>query len=187
MAARLHRLQSRPDRQRAEQAASLRQALLPFAGEMPDAVRGWVAHIGRETSARHEWTFVMLSPAQNHAVVDWLEANSRRPMKAMRLWSLLFTALDRDTGEVLLAREQMAGMIGDTPDNVSAVMGELVGINAVIRKRERVDGMRGPGRVRYFLNPVVGTHLPKEARDRAQGEAPPGPLLRIMQGGKAPA
>lgn len=64
-------------------------------------------------------------------------------------------------------------------------MGELEGIGAIIRRRERVNGTRGPGRVRYFMNPVVGTHLAGGERDAAQAEAPPGPLLRIMQGGKA--
>ena len=44
-------------------------------------------------------------------------------------------------------------------------MSELVGIKAVIRRRE--------GRtVRYFLNPLVGTHLSGKARTDAQEAAP---------------
>ena len=35
------------------------------------------------------------------------------------------------------------------------------------------------------MNSLVGTHLTGAARDKAQAEAPPGPLLRVMQGGKA--
>ena len=85
----------------------------------------------------------------------------------------------------MLTRDQLAEMVGDTADNVSAIMGELEGIGAISRRRERVAGMRGPGRVRYFMNPVVGTHLAGGERDAAQADAPPGPLLHLMQGGKA--
>ena len=38
-------------------------------------------------------------------------------------------------------------------------MGELEGIGAISRRRERIVGMRGPGAVRYFMNPNVATHL----------------------------
>lgn len=184
MAAKVRRLLSRPDRLREEQAVQLRAALLPFEHDMPGQVRELVAHIDRQTAARAGWTFIMISAEQHDAVVEWLEANSRRPMKAMRLWSLLFTCVDRDTGEVLLTRDQLAERLRMPSQDVSEIMSELEGINAIIRRRERVAGMRGPGRVRYFMNPVVGTHLAGGERDTAQAEAPPGPLLRVMQGGK---
>ena len=184
MAAKIRRLFSKPDRLRAEQAARLRDALLPFEHDMPVQVRELVAQIDRQTAARNGWTFIMISAEQNRAVVHWLKTNSRRPMQAMDLWSLLFTRVDRDTGEVLLTRDQLAEVVGIAADDVSAIMGELEGIDAIIRRRERVAGMRGPGRVRYFMNSLVGTHLTGAARDKAQAEAPPGPLLRVMQGGK---
>jgi len=180
MAAKVRRLLSRPDRLRAEQATQLRQALLPFEDEMPHAVRELVAHIAQQTAAKAGWTFIMISPEQNRAVVWWLQANSRRPMQAMGLWAVLFTAVDHDTGEIMLTRDQLAEMTRTTVQTVSAIMSELEGIDAIIRRRERVPGMRGPGRVRYFMNPVVGTHLPGGARDKAQAEAPPGPLLRVV-------
>ncbi|RYY06567.1 MAG: hypothetical protein EON55_23050, partial [Alphaproteobacteria bacterium] len=66
-------------------------------------------------------------------------------------------------------------------DTVSEIMSELEGFGAIIRKRERVAGMRGPGMVRYFMNPRVATHLAGSERDQAQREAP---LLQLMQGGK---
>jgi hypothetical protein len=184
MAAKVHRLLSKPDRLRHEQAAQLRAALLPFEHDMPGQVRELIGYIDRKTAAEAGWTFIMISAEQNRAVVHWLEANSRRPMQAMDLWSLLFTRVDRDTGEVLLTRDQLAELVDDTPDNVSAIMGELERIGAIIRRRERVAGMRGPGRVHYFMNPVVGTHLAGGERDTAQADAPPGPLLRVMQGGR---
>ena len=51
-------------------------------------------------------------------------------------------------------------------------MGELASVGAVTTRRERVAGMRGPGRAVYFMNPNVGTHLAGAARDKAQAEAP---------------
>ena len=185
MAAKLRKLIARPERLRREEAARLRAALLPLEYDMPEQVRELVAHIDRQTAARNGWTFIMISAEQNRAVVCWLKANSRRPMQAMDLWSLLFTRVDHDTGEVLLTRDQLAELIEIRADHVSEIMGELGGIGAIIRHRERVAGMRGPGRVRYFMNPVVGTHLAGGERDAAQADAPPGPLLHLMQGGKA--
>lgn len=184
MAAKVRRLLSRPDRLRQEQATQLRAALLPFEHDMPDQVRELVAYIDRQTAAEAGWTFIMISAEQNRAVVRWLRANSRRPMQAMELWAELFTRVDRDTGEVLLTRDQLAELLHMPPQDVSEVMGELEGIDAIIRRRERVAGMRGPGRARYFMNPVVGTHLAGGERDKAQAAAPAGPLLRVMQGGK---
>ena len=185
MAATLHRPAFRRDQIRQEQAARLRAALLPFEDEMPDQVRDLIGYVDRKTAARNGWTFVMISPEQHDAVVEWLEANSRRPMKAMRLWALLFTALRTDTGEILLTRDEIAERLRITPEDVSSIMSELEGIDAIIRRRERVVGMRGPGRARYFMNALVGTHLTGAARDKAQAAAPAGPLLQVMQGGKA--
>ena len=52
-------------------------------------------------------------------------------------------------------------------------MGELATIGAISRRREKVAGMRGPGLVRYFMNPKVGTHLTGAARDKAQTDSAP--------------
>lgn len=61
-------------------------------------------------------------------------------------------------------------------------MGELVKMDAIIRRRERIAGLRGPGLVRYFMNPRVATHLENHARDIAQAAAPT--LLTMLEGGK---
>ena len=185
MAAKLRKLISRPEKLRREEAARLRAALLPLEHDMPEQVRELVAHIDRQTAARNGWTFIMISAEQNRAVVRWLKTNSLRPMQAMDLWAELFTRVDSETGEVLLTRDQLSELIGVAVQHVSEIMGELEGIGAIIRRRERVAGMRGPGRARYFMNPVVGTHLAGGERDAAQADAPPGPLLHLMQGGKA--
>jgi hypothetical protein len=172
MAAAIIPLQTRPQRLRADQAAELKQALLPFTTVMPDAVNALRAHIDRQTCARQRWTFVMLSPSQNAAVVNYLAAKSSRPMVAMRLWALCFEHLNMDTGEILLSRDQIAELIGDQPANISRVMSELTQFGAISRQRTKVAGMSGPGAVRYFMNPRVATHLAGKERDDAQAAAP---------------
>jgi hypothetical protein len=173
MPAALHRLRSKPERLRREQAQALRQMILDFPGLPEQAAGAIVAAVDRETVAENGWTFVMLSPAQNRAVIRWLHQHSSRAQKAVELWALLFEHLRRDTGEIMLTREQMAEQIAEAPDNVSRIMTELEGIGAISRRRERVAGMRGPGMMRYFMNPNVATHLVGAARDKAQTKAPP--------------
>jgi hypothetical protein len=177
MAARLRRLRTKPERLREEQAAALRQLMLAFPGLPERSVGNIIAAIDRETAAKNGWTFVMLSPAQNEAVVAWLLEKSSRPQKAVRLWAALFGHLRRDTGEIMLTRDELAEMIDDRPDKVSAIMSELESIGAISRRREKVAGMRGPGVVRYFMNPNVATHLTGKARDQAQAKAE---LLQLM-------
>lgn len=123
------------------------------------------------------WTFAMISPAQNAAVVEWLSTHSKRPQVSVRLWAMLFTALRADTGEILLPRAELAARLGIEPRTVSELMSELAGINAITRRKE--------GRsVRYVMNANIATHIPgPEARRRAREAA--GPLLVLMEGGKA--
>jgi hypothetical protein len=169
----LVRLRTRPERLRQEQAEVLRQALLPFTGgELRHHVDALVAHIDRETCPAAEWTFVMINAEQNAAVVNWLATHSARPLVALRIWALAFAHLDRQTGEILLSRDQIAEAVDETADHVSGIMTELVQFGAISRQRVRVAGMRGPGRVRYFMNPMVGTHLAGRARVVAQASAP---------------
>jgi hypothetical protein len=178
MPATLHRLRTLADKLRTEQAEALRQLVLDYP-DLPERARGEiVASIDRQTSAENGWPFVMLSPSQNKAVYRWLIANSCRPRKAGLLWTELFDHLRRDTGEIMLTREQLAEAIDDHPNSVSAIMGELEGIGAIITHREKVPGMRGPGRAVYFMNPKVATNLIGAARDKAQDLAP---RLRIVE------
>lgn len=172
MAATIVELRSKPDRLKADQAERLRQALLPFEAECPDQVRDLIGQIDRQTASRNKWTFVMLSPEQNAVVVDYLSQNSTRPLIAVRLWALCFKHLRNDTGEILLTREEIAEKLGIAAPHVSNVMSELVKIKAIITRRDRVRGLKGPGMVRYFMNPRVATHLGGQARDDAQAEFP---------------
>lgn len=181
MAAKVIELRTKPDRLRADQADLLKQVLLPFEAELPDQVRELIGLVDRQTASRNKWTFVMLSPEQNDAVVNYLIDHSKRPMVAVRLWSLCFRHLRMDTGEILLTREEMGEALGVKADHVTEIMSELAEMGAISRRRERVKGIKGPGMVRHFMNPRVATNLSGAARDKAQAEAPP--LLTLMQGG----
>jgi hypothetical protein len=178
MAATLRRLRTKADRLLAEQADALRQLVIEYPG-LPERPRGEiVAAIDRHAAAENGWTFVMLSPSQNKAVQRWLFEHSKRPQKAMLLWAELFDHLRRDTGEIMLSRDELAGLIGERPDHAGEIMAELASIGAITTRRERVAGMRGPGRTVYFMNPNVATNLTGATRDRAQAEAP---KLRLVE------
>jgi CRP-like cAMP-binding protein len=178
MAAGIVRFRTKADRLRADTAAELRQFVIEYPA-LPERARGEiVAAIDRQTASEAGWTFVMLSPDQNAAVMRWLRQESRRPVLALAVWGELFTKLRRDTGEVMLSREELAERVGATADDVSRVMGELAKVGAIVVHRERIAGVRGPGRAVYFMNPNVATHLAGAARDRAQAEVP---ALRLVE------
>ena len=123
-----------------------------------DAVSRVVAAIDRETDTDcDDWGFVLMGPIENATVIEWLMENSKRRIEAVRLWSLLFTVIRWDTGEIVVERAELADMLDITPRDVSRIMGELASINAISKKKE--------GRkVRYFLNPKAGTRLSGRAR-----------------------
>jgi len=181
MAAQLIKLRTKRDRLKTDQAAALRQLVLDFPDLPQRAVGELIATIDRQTVSKSGWTFVMLSPEQNAAVVQWLADNSARPIVAMRLWARLFNNLRTDTGEIVQTRDELAEALGCSPRDISEIMGELASVGAISRVRERVAGMRGPGLVRYFMNPTIATNLTGAARDQAQAEAP---LLALIEGGR---
>src|SRR3569623_971067 len=112
MAAKIARLRTKDVRLRTETAAQLRQLVLEYPG-LPE--RAWgeiIGTIDRQTASEAGWTFVMLSPEQNATVARWLGKHSTRPKVALVLWQELFTALRRDTGEIMLPREEMAARVG---------------------------------------------------------------------------
>ncbi len=166
-------LQTKRQRLRKDQEEELLQALLRFEDRgFGGVIRELRTTIERASASRNKWTFVMLSPAQNRLVVDYLAANSTQPLLAMRLWALCFDHLRTDTGEVMLAREELAEKLGTTAQEISRTMTELVQFGAISRRRQRIAGLRGPGLVQYFMNPRVATHLAGSERDKAQDDAP---------------
>ena len=107
----------------------------------------------------------MVEPRLFADVVAHLHRHSRRPLKAVELWTRLFSYLPDDGNEVQATRTELARMVEVQPSAVSEIMGELEAVGAVYRRKE------GRG-VRYFVNPLLGTHLAGAARDKAQAEAP---------------
>lgn len=174
---------SRPDRLRRDQGEALRQALLPFIedGSLPSSlavVAGeLVAMVDRKTASSNRWTFVMLSPDQNAAVVRFINTEARQPRLSSLLWAMCFQHLRMDTGEVMLSREEFAVLLKTPGREVSRAMSELVSFGAISRRRE---GQR----VRYFMNPRVATHLSGAGRDAAQAAAP---ILKLIDGSAHPS
>ena len=64
-----------------QQDAEVLERLAKRAGLPPDIAAQLAMNLA--PAAKTEWTFAMISPQQNAAVVSWLEANSKRPMKAI--------------------------------------------------------------------------------------------------------
>jgi DNA-binding transcriptional ArsR family regulator len=151
----------------------LRQAVIGSIGHgVSEGVATRIATIlDREMQSRSGWVFVMVQAELNSAVVSYLTEHSRRPLKAVRLWAQLFTMLPSDSNEILATRQELADMIGIEPRTVTEIMSELEVVGAVYRQRR--------GRtVRYFVNPILGTHLSGAARDKAQAAAPE---LRLVE------
>ena len=132
---------------------------------------GLVAYVERELAATRGWRFVMVDPVAYADVIAHLRRHSRRPMVAMELFTRLFSYLPPDGNEVMTDRRELARVVGCHPEDVSKIMRELEAVGAVYRRRE------GRG-VRYYVNPLLGTHLAGAVRDKAQAEAPP---LRLVE------
>jgi DNA-binding transcriptional ArsR family regulator len=167
MPATVHRFRSKRSQLETARGQQIRQLLLDLGDrwDLPgEAVTKIVAAVDGQTASERGWAFVMMGPKENEAVVAWLRENSKRPMAAMAVWAALFTALRFDTGEIALSRDELAERVSISPRNVSSIMTELVETGAVSRVREG-------RRVRYFMNPNIGTHLTGKERDKAQSEA----------------
>ncbi len=159
--------------QKAAEAVQL-EALARKAGMAPEAAARLAQGLRAQIS--NDWTFVMLSPSQNSAVVRWLNENSKRPQAATLLWARLFEVIRNDTGEIMQTRDELAQWLGVLPRDLSSMMTELASINAVRREKRGRE-------VRYFMNSTIATHLPGHAARQAAREAD-GPLLVVMQGGR---
>jgi len=84
----------------------------------------------------------------------------------------LFEYVHRETGQIMLSRQEIAEKIKMRSNDVSRIMSELEGINAILKKK---DG-RG---VIYYMNPNVANHYPQEIREKSQKEAP---KLKVIKG-----
>jgi len=176
MAAKIKRFQPKDKLVKQEQLEQLQSMLelFPELNEKKASALLWDIKRKNKLNAPNTWTFVMINAEQNRTVVQWLTANSKRPLKALELWSILFEYVHKDTGQIMLTRQELADKLEIHLNHISNIMSELESINAIIKQKE------GRG-VTYYMNPNVGTHLSQEDREKAQVKAPP---LTVINGGK---
>lgn len=176
MAAQIKRLHPKDKQTKQQDLFELQSILERFPELKEKDVSSLVWKIKRENKLHdpNTWTFIMIEPEQNRAVVQWLTANSKRPLKALELWSVLFEYVHRDTGQIMLSRQELADNLIISSSHVTNIMSELESIKAIIKKKE------GRG-VTYYMNPNVATHLNQEERDKAR---PTAPKLALINGGK---
>lgn len=182
------RLKTRKDRLQEDQADLLKQALLPFAETDPvmrETVGRLYVQINRLTTPDPGTTepFVMIRPAQNRAVTLWLMENSKRPMKAVSVWTLLFDHLMPHTGQIMLTRDEIAETVAIPVNHVSQIMNELVSFGAIFSEREKVAGLRGPGMVRYYMNRHVAEVGSRATQEELALIPKPGAKLEVIKGG----
>jgi hypothetical protein len=184
MAATVTILKTKPQKLRREAAAHLRASLKEWEAQatgLPPGILDVVYRdLDKQTSSQGKWTFVMISPEQNDFIINYLADTCDRPIIAMRMWSHCFKHLCFDTGEICLRRDEIADHLKVDANYISSVMSDLEKCGAISRHYEKRNGAKGRGFVRYFMNPLVGTHLPGAARDKAQEKAP---KLRLVKGG----
>ena len=126
-----------------------------------------------------KWGYVMLNPDQQRAVLKAIKA-SPKPLQTMAVWNAVisFIAYDRD-GEIMAKQTAIAEAAGVCITDTSRALSRLVDIGVLIRT----------GRGRYRVNSHVAWSGPLHKREIAAKEqrpvSPPGPLLVVMEGGKA--
>jgi hypothetical protein len=162
--AHVRRVRTRRDQRREAALVELRDKAHELGPALPDLAPRIATLAERKLQSERGWRFVMVEPNLYAGVVRHLRAHSSRPLVALQLWAELFTLMPDDSNEVQATRQELAALVGCSPDEISMVMKELEALNAVHRVR---DG-RG---VRYFVDARFGTHLSGQARDRAQAEA----------------
>lgn len=175
MAAVIRRFVSPAGRLRRDEHERARAALAAVRDDVrPEAqlcIEKAIVELDRQAASSEREVFLMVYP-EFSMVSEWLFANSSRKLIALRLWALILAHVDRETGDIALSRDEIAEALKVPADDVSRVMSELEECCAVNRRRVRVGGMRGPGMVRYAVNPLVGTHLPGKLREDARRAAP---------------
>jgi len=175
MSAHIKRLQPKQQQQSQEKIEQLKLLLsqMPELNEQKVSALLWDAKKKANLQDPSIWTFIMISPEQNELVVNWLDDNSTQPRKAVRLWALLFKYIHRETGQIMLSRQEISEKIKLHSSNTTRIMSELESIGAIIKKKE------GRG-VIYYMNPNVANHYPQEIRKQKQKEAP---KLELLNGG----
>ena len=140
------------------------------------------------TVSRHEsggvlpsWKINMIEPRQCLAVwkAIW---DMPRLVETRKVFDLVLTHIEPNSGAVTLTREEIAHEVGVAPSDNSRIMTELESHKVIFRRRLKVAGMRGRGPVRYYLNPHAAWNGKLEIR---MEEAKQLPLpFAVIEGGK---
>jgi CRP-like cAMP-binding protein len=67
-------------------------------------------------------------------------------IKTVEVWVALMLMRD-SSGDVEMDREHLARLVGITPARVSRILTALETVKLIKRRRDPIDGMRGPGKV----------------------------------------
>ena len=163
-------------------AAEARQAVLDLGLPVLATEDIFIAIQRHETGgALANWTFNMISPKQCLAVWDAIE-NSDHPRQTDKVFKLLITHVETNTGIMTLTREEIASKVGIAARDVSRSMRCLEDMGVVFRERVKVPGMKGPGKARYRLNPHVAWNGDLQTRKiKAEQMSMP---LEVIEGGK---
>lgn len=189
----------RTKQQKAEQATAselaelLRQLPEALLRQLPGDTRVAISRAthGLQRHARPDteeglWPggFNMLSREQTKLAWNAIRAlpSSKRPHQVRHAFDLVLLHLRQDTGEVMLTRDEIAEEIGCAPKHVSTIMGTLEQLGIIRRERERIDGMKGRGVARYFVNAHVAWNGSLETRRKEASKVAP-PSLTLLQGG----
>lgn len=183
--AKITRFVPKAERIAKEKAEAARQAVLAL--DLPQtATEDMLVTIARHENGGKlsDWRFHMISPAQCLAVWEMIDKlpETDRPREVDRVFKLVITHIETNTGLVTLTREEMATKLGLRPQEVSLAMGVLERERVIFRERKKVAGMRGPGVARYRLNQHVGWNGDLEVR-REQAKQVPLPF-DVIDGGK---
>ena len=170
------------DRIAKQKADDLRQAVFDFG--LPEQAETDIL----VAIARHEsggilpaWKFNMISPEQCLSVWEAIW-NMPRPVETRKVFDLVLTHLEPNTGAVTLTREEIAERVGSRPEHVSRIMSELESHKVIFRRRLKVAGMRGRGPVRYYLNAHVAWNGKLDVRTEESKQLPL--PFAVIEGGK---
>ena len=109
---------------------------------------------------------MMIHRERFSAVTEWISSNSHRALKTLRLWSKCLVLADYNDGNVPIDRDALTKDLGVSPQVLSAMLGELVKCNALIREGKHPH-------FSYRLNRLVGTNIaPEEIRETLQLHEP---------------
>lgn len=171
---------ARLDRLR-DEVAALGDDLVPFSDRM-GILRTLSRRRDAALSGASLGAYSMIQNFQFERCLDALDRlpASCRPRDVVRVFMRVIPNLVPGSGRLNLSREQIAEKLNMHPAHVSKALSVLVRLEILTREVVREDGMRGPGRAVFFINPHVGWNGPLELQAAAQSKRVP-PLLKLAE------